>query len=371
MKRIANCILAAVLLLSCGCATPKTQQETPEVSTAVPEESESIDSPYDLRQVNTINLALGHSGTDESLNGYWAVRFKQRVEELSAGKITVDIYGDSKLGSDLEIAEACRYGTVDIQITSPAAIATVVPEVAVFDMPFLFDTLEQARAALDDETFFNYLALNYKENGLILLPLTDQGFRNLSLSVSVDGLEDFQALTVRCMDNPYHAAFWQALGFRTLNMDIADVYLALQKGGVHGQENPYHQIYTRKFYEVQKYVTNSQHLLYIGDMHISKITWDSLSSVSQEILWQAALDCQSVMPEYVDEANLTALEQMSKEGIRLINFDSIPNFREKCRDLTMNTAYEEIAAVTGKEILDLWCAAAKCEQRRALQKEDS
>lgn len=359
MKRLFAFALAGALTLLCACAPQPSVPQTPAQPPVQQGEPEHTGSPYDLKKVNEINLALGHSGTQGSLNGYWAQRFKRRVEELSCGKITVDIYGDSKLGSDLEIARACQYGTVDIHITSPAALASMIPEVAVFDMPFLFNDLEQAREALAEETFFEYLAGRYKENGLILLPFTDQGFRNLSLSVPVEGLEDFKGLTVRCMDNPHHTAFWQALGFDTVSMDIAGVYLALQKGGVHGQENPYHQIYTRKFYEVQKYVTNSRHLLYIGDMHVSKITWDSLSAVSQEILWQAALDAQAAMPEYVDEANLTALEQMTKEGIRLIDFDNIPDLRQRCRSLTYDVAYESISAVTGTEILDLWCAAAQ------------
>lgn len=358
MKRIFSFLLAGLMLLTSACGAPSAPQQSPEPTPAQKEEAVSAQSPYDLSKVNTMNLALGHSGTSESLNGEWARRFKRRVEELSGGKITVDIYGDSKLGSDLEIARACQYGTVDIQITSPAALATMIPEVAVFDMPFLFDGLARARAALAEETFFRYLAERYRENGLVLLPFTDQGFRNLSLSVPVEKMSDFEGLTVRCMDNEHHTAFWSALGFDTVTMDIAGVYLALQKGGVHGQENPYHQIYTRKFYEVQKYVTNSRHLLYIGDMHVSKITWDSLSAVSQNLLWDAALDVQAAMPEYVDEANLTALEQMTREGIRLINFDNIPGLRVQWQKQTYDVAYQSISAVTGTEILDLWCAAA-------------
>ncbi len=355
MRHLQTAMCALILLLLCACSASvplnhgaETQAGTQDISSF----------PYGYDKVNQINLVLGFSGPDSSLNGYWASQYKQHVEDLSNGKITIDIYSESMLGSDLEMAADCQYGTVDIQITTPAALVTVIPEAAIFDMPFLFKDLTSARAALSGEVFFQYLAEAYEKNGLILLPLTDQGFRDLSISTPIESFDDLKPLTIRCLNNEHHVAFWEALGIHTVSMDIADVYLALQKGGVQGEENPYDQIYHRKFFEVQKYVTNSNHLLYVGAMHISKITWDSLSETSQNILWSAAEECRRLMPEHVDIANAKALAQMNKEGIRLIDFDSIPELREQCRALCQPAAYDSIAAVTGNEILDSWCATA-------------
>lgn len=355
MKRISALFLLLACLLS-GCQG-EAGGERAEPEPPVP--AASSGSPYDSDKISQINLVLSYSGPETSINGYWAQQYKQRVEQLSSGKITIDIYSDSILGSDLEVVRDCQYGTVDIQITSPASLVTFVPEAAVFDMPFLFQSLENARAALADPVFFDYLAEAYAQKGLVLLPLTDEGFRNLSLSEPVESLADLKGMTIRCMYNEHHVAFWQALGLETVSMDIADVYLALQKGGVQGQENPYDQIYNRKFYEVQKYMTNSSHLLYIGGMHVSKITWDSLSYTAQDILWQAAEECRQILPDYVDRVNQEALDRMLREGARLIDFDQIPGLRAQCRALSYDVAYSSIAGVVGTEILDRWCAAAE------------
>lgn len=84
-----------------------------------------------------------------------------------------------------------------------------------------------------------YSSLLSRKKELILMPLADQGFRELSLSQPIQSLANLQGLTIRCLYNEHHTAFGQALGLETVSMDIADVYLALQKGGIQGEENPY------------------------------------------------------------------------------------------------------------------------------------
>ena len=350
-------VLILLLLLLTGCQRPPavSASSVPGGPTAA---GSGQSSPYSSSETPPVNLVLSYSGPETSVNGWWALQYKQLVEQLSGGTITIDVYSDSILGSDLEVVRDCQYGTVDIQIASPSALVTFIPEAAVFDVPFLFQSLEQARAALADPVLFRYLSNAYEEKELILMPLADQGFRELSLSQPIQSLTDLQGLTIRCLYNEHHTAFWQALGLETVSMDIADVYLALQKGGIQGEENPYAQIHDRKFYELQKYMTNSDHLLFVGGMHISKATWDSLSSDDQETLWQAAEECRMILPDYVDQANEQALEQMSREGISLIDFDAIPGLRAQCRALTYEAAYESVVAVTGAEILDRWCSSA-------------
>lgn len=350
MKRFI-CLLLVYSVLLCGCQREAVSNSGTSSTSNTPPSSSSS---YDTDKIHQINLVLSYSGPTTSANGYWAEQYKERVEALSNGKITIDIYSDSILGSDLDVLLDCQYGTVDIQIASPASLVTSIPEAAIFDMPFLFQDLAAARSALSEQEFFDYLSQAYVQKGLVLLSLTDQGFRSLSLSVPVQSLSDLNGLTIRCMYNQHHADLWGALGVQTISMDISDTYLALQKGGVQGQENTYGEMYTRKFYEVQKYITNSNHLLYVGGMHISKITWDSLSATAQDVLWQAAEECQQIMPEYVDEANLIALEQMLRSGSELIDFDQIPGLRQLCLASTYDVAYNSISPVTGSDILNRW-----------------
>ena len=359
MKRIF-CLTLICLSLLCSCqeGPAAASSASSSLSNSASEPSD-CSSDYDTDKISPINLVLSYSGPTTSANGYWATQYKQRVERLSGGKITIDIYSDSTLGSDLDVLLDCQYGTVDIQIASPASLVSSIPEAAIFDIPFLFQDLTTARTALSDPVFFDYLSQAYVEKGIVLLSLTDQGFRSLSSNVPIQSLADFEGLTIRCMYNQHHTDFWGALGVQAVSMDIADTYLALQKGGVQGQENTYGEIYNRKFYEVQKYITNSNHLLYVGGMHISKITWDSLSSTAQDVLRKAADECAQILPVYVDQANLYDLKQMLQAGSHLIDFDQIPGLREQCLDLTYEVAYDSISQVTGSDILDLWCSLAQ------------
>ena len=347
MKKLvygACALLLTAGLSGCGNAIPAASSETDAGASRQKEK---------VQLVNEMNLVLGTAAGKGSLGDTFALYFKEEIETASDGRITVDVYNSGILGSDLEMVQDCRYGTVDIQLANVGAVNTVIPQGALFDMPFLFDREESARTAMKNPEVFEYYANACKEQDLILIALMDCGFRNLSLSIPAVSLEELEGLTIRCLNNDNQIAFWQDMGLDPIAMDIADVYLALQKGGITGQENPYDTIYTDKLYEVQKYMTNSRHLLHIDALYFSKITWDSLSATSQQLLREAAQAACSRTEGAVEEANQNALERMQREGIKLLEFDAL---RGELRQRCQQNAYERIAAVTGTEMLDIWCA---------------
>lgn len=360
MKKMKKLIaLGLALVMAAGmiaCSKPQTEQPSGEGTPGVPQ---TADGGYDLSQVGTRTLTFAHTGAAGSANEFWGDEMKKAIEEKSGGKIQVEVYGASQLGSDVSICNDLQSGAIDLQVCSPAALVTIIPEAAVFDMPFLFSDVESAREALADEEFFAAMKKAYDKAGLTLLTLYDQQFRELTTNRNITSYEDLSGMSLRTMNNKHHIAFWSAMNCLPTPLDTADIFLALQQGMIEGQENPYGQIVDKKMYDVQKYVTNSNHIFYVGDVFMSKATFESLNDVEKQIIQDAADDVKVLAREFVDRTTEEALNKLSTEyGMTFIDFDQIPGIREKMAEATHDVAYKSISDAIGSELLDKWIAAA-------------
>lgn len=355
MAMAAAALLGMSLLSGCG----NSGEETTAAATTGGTETEANGSEaaasgdYDLSQVEERTYVLGHSGSAGSTNDFWGLEFARLVEEKSGGLMKIDMYNASQLGSDTSMAADVQAGAVDFQITSPAAIPNVVPESAVFDMPFLFNTIEEARVAMMDEEVFEGVSQAFETQNLKLFPLTDQGFRCISTNTEITGIDSFQGMTLRTMNNPYQIAWFTAMGVAATPLNTSEIYLALQQGMLSGQENPWSQIYDKGLYDVQKYVTNSNHVLYVGCLYMGIDNWNNLSPVEQQILWDAAEETVPIVQEHTDTFENEMLQKLIDEkGMTYIDFDQIPGLRDELREKTFDVAYEVITADIGNELLD-------------------
>ncbi|MBQ0026599.1 MAG: TRAP transporter substrate-binding protein, partial [Lachnospiraceae bacterium] len=171
-------------------------------------------------------------------------------------------------------------------------------------------------------------------------------------------------MALRTMNNKHHMAFWGAMGALPTPLDTADIFLALQQGMIEGQENPYGQIVDKKMYEVQKYVTNTNHIFYIGDVFMSKMTFDSLNEVEQQIICDAATEVKALAMDFVDKTTDEALKKLTSElGMTMIDIDAIPGMRDAMANATHDAAYNSIKEAIGNELLDKWIAAAEAASK--------
>lgn len=363
VKFISLCLAFTMVLSLASCSKSPSNSSTTNPNTSGADSSAkqpvSDAGGYDLNQVSERTLTFAHTGAAGSANEFWGDEMKKSIEEKSGGKITVEVYGASQLGSDVSICNDLQSGAIDLQVCSPAALVTIIPEAAVFDMPFLFSDVESGRKALDNEEFFVAMKEAYDKAGLTLLTLYDQQFRELTSNKNITSYEDLSGLSLRTMNNKHHIAFWSAMNCLPTPLDTADIFLALQQGMLDGQENPYGQIVDKKMYEVQTYVTNSNHIFYVGDVFMSKITFDSLNDVEKQIIQDSADEVKDAASEFVDKTTEEALDKLSSEyGMTFIDFDQIPGIREKMAEATHDVAYKSISEAIGSELLDKWIAAA-------------
>ncbi|KEJ92762.1 TRAP transporter substrate-binding protein [Synergistes jonesii] len=310
-------------------------------------------------ELESRTFVFAHTGAPGSTNEFWAETFKALLDKYSGGKLKVDIFGSSQLGDDISICSDVQAGAVDFQVCSPAALTNIVPAGYVFDMPFLFSDVKTARAALADKAFFKEVGAGFEKAGMKLFPLFDTWFRELTSNKNITSFESLKGVSLRTMNNAVHLNFWRALGCAPTPMATSEIYMALEQGMIDGQENPYGQLVDKKLFDVQKYVTNSNHIFYVGNSCISLKTWNSLSPEAQKIMWRAAEETTKRTYEFVDKNEKTAFNKLINEkGMKFIDFDKIPGLREACRKATFDVAYKDISEKIGNALLDKWIAAA-------------
>ncbi len=145
---------------------------------------------------------------------------QKEVSRLSHGKMKIEVYPNSTLGGDRELLESCKDGDIPFVVQNTAPQVTFLPDTAVFDLPSAFTTIQQARAAVDNEEFYQKMEKVYQKGGYKLLGYADQGFRVMSTNKNVKSINDFKGQKIRTMENSYHLKFWKTLWSESNTNDI-------------------------------------------------------------------------------------------------------------------------------------------------------
>ncbi len=236
-----------------------------------------------------VTLKLGHIAEPENPYGQGADYFAELVKERTNGEVIVQVYPSSQLGNQRDLVEGLTFGTVDMTLTGTAVLGNFIPEVAVFDLPFIFRDIPHAYHALD--TIGMELCKKGENRGMITLAIWENGVRHMTNNKRpIKEPADMQGLKIRVMEQPVYIEMMKALGASPTPMSMSELYTSLEKNVIDGQENPLAHIATKRFYEVQKYISLSGHTYASEPVLISTIAWNKLNAEQQEILRQAAVD---------------------------------------------------------------------------------
>jgi tripartite ATP-independent transporter DctP family solute receptor len=267
----------------------------------------------------TIRIAGGAVGPEHSLTKTFNF-LKEKLEENSDGKFKVDLKVAGELGEDREIIEAMQMGEVHLASPSPAALGGFNKSVAILDMPFLFADRETAYSVLDGEPG-KMILTNLEESGFKGLGYFENGFRNVSNNVKpIESIEDFKGLSIRTMQNQTHIEAWKLLGANPTPMAFGELYTALQQGTVDGQENPFGLILANKFYEVQKYITVTNHVYAPNVVITNKAFIEGLPEDLQEVFVNAVNEAIDYNRQLAQEEETTAREALEAEGMEVYEF---------------------------------------------------
>jgi len=233
------------------------------------------------------SIKFSHVTAVDTPKGKAAEFFKQELERISGGRVKVSVYPNSQLYRDNDAVSALLMNSVQIICPSTAKLTTIVPEFQVVDLPYLFPSRENVHAAFDGR-LGSMLAELLEKKGYKLLSFWDGGYKQLgNNSRPIHKPSDAKGLKFRIMSSKVLSAQFLHIHANPQIMPFSEVYTALEQGVIDGQENTWFNMYTQKFNEVQKYITETDHG-YLGYVLLtSRKFWNSLPPDLQESMTEA------------------------------------------------------------------------------------
>jgi TRAP-type transport system periplasmic protein len=267
----------------------------------------------------------------------------------SGGKMKLQAFWGGALGGDLQATQALRSGTQEMVVTSTSPLVGILADLGVFDLPFLFANEKEADAILDG-SFGKLISDKMPGVGLVNLSYWENGFRNLTNSKKpVAKVEDFPGLKVRVMQNNIFLDTFKTLGTNAVPMAFQEVFAALETKAIDGQENPFVTIDTSKMYEVQKFLSITNHAYTPFMILYSKALFDRLSADEQKALLDCSAEGQKEQRMVSRALSEKSLESVKKNGMQ-VNVIA-PEEQKRMRD-AVKPVYERGAATIGKETVD-------------------
>jgi tripartite ATP-independent transporter DctP family solute receptor len=213
-----------------------------------------------------------------------ALQFMKRVEGRTGGQVKIEIFPAAQLGSETEMAQKIRLGTVDMAASSLNYLIKYEKAFAVVIMPYQFDSYAHAHRVLDGPAM-KWLAPLAEKQGFVILSNWEWGFRNLTNNKHpINKAEDVRGLKIRVPPVAELEATMAALGAEVSKIGFKELYKGLSQGVVDGQENPLNVIYYNKLYEVQKHLALTRHVYYNLLHLVSARSWAKLTAEQQQIL---------------------------------------------------------------------------------------
>lgn len=322
----------------------QTQQTAAEATTG--EELEETVKVTDIDGEYHWNAAM--SVSDTTINYKIVERFAKLINARSGGKIDVTIYPSGQMGNTTEFSQGVIDGTIDIGSGMTTDLVDFIPQNAVFDMPNLFPDIETMRKVLKGE-FADTMNEYNQAGGVMMLGYADAGFRQLTTNKEVRTLSDLKGQNIRVMTNPYHIAYWNALGANAVSMEFTEVFMGLQQGTIDGQENPYMNIVTNNVQEVQKYVVETNHVGHIITFFMNNALYQSLPDDVKALVDECAADAVSYGNEIADESIAAYKQTCIDAGCEIITLDEsvMADLKEKA-----NIVYDMVRKNLGDEIVD-------------------
>ena len=263
----------------------------------------------------------------------------------------IQVYANSTLGGDRDLLETCADGDIPFVVQHPAPQVSFMKDLAVFDLPCVFDSLDDCRKKLDDPDFYNLISQVYTDGGYHLLGMADQGFRIMSTNKPVYSLADFKGQKIRTMENSYHLAFWKAIGANPTPMTFSEVYIGLQQHTIDAQENPYEVIVSNRLYEQQDYVVETNHLPHLISLIVNDDFFQNLTPEEQKIMTQAAKTATEYAREQSDARIFDRIATIEASGTAILTLS------DETRDAIRKAAgsvYESIRENIDPEIYDAY-----------------
>jgi tripartite ATP-independent transporter DctP family solute receptor len=263
-----------------------------------------------------MELKFGHVGEPGSLFAASAEEYAKRANARLGGKAKVVVYGSSQLGGDKELLQKLKLGTVDIALPS-TVMSSEADLFGVFEMPYLVkDRAHMQR--IEKEVFWKSLAPAAEAKGLKIIAVWENGYRHITNSKRpINTPADLQGIKLRVPEGKWRVKMFQAYGANPSPMKFSEVFTALQTGVMDGQENPFTQIYSAKFQEVQKFLSLTGHVYTPAYATVGAKKWASLPADVRKTLEGTAKETQAFVYAKAAKDDEELLGKIKAAGVQV------------------------------------------------------
>ena len=343
-KRIISTVLCATMMTTmtaCSLKSPETAATTAKVQeteSAVAGGEVSADSKdtQDMGAQNDPKVKLVYAEVNplDTIVGQVAVKFKERVEELSGGSVEIDLQAGGVLGAEGDVLDNMvgGAGTIDMARLSVASLpAYNLKKTKLLALPYEFVSREHYWNFAESDIAQEFLD-EPEAIGLKGLFLGEEGFRHIFTKNEIKGVEDLAGMKIRVSTDPTMVAMVESLGASATVVAYTELYSSLQTGVVDGAENPINNYYTNALYEVAPYLILDGHQLGAIEVVISDASWNKLTQAQKACIEQASKECAEYNREIVEKGEQDTLELL-KDKVQIIPVEDKTPWINACADL--------------------------------------
>lgn len=310
-KHVSILTAAALLFLVTGCQSSSSSSKPKNAPVAI---------SYPL------TLQAGYSTAPDDPRGTALEIFQTIVEEQTNGNILIELHPSGELGSDAELIEKMTKSEVDMTVSSAGNYASYAPRIGISALPFLFEDFESAWEFVDSPTM-QEVNKDLESHNIHVLSYFDNGFRCVTTSEKVgpvEKVEDMKGLKIRTPENQIVMETMKALSAEPESFPFAELKDALKNGKFDAQENPIPVIYNNKLYEVQKYLSVTNHSYDAMPFTIRQDIWDSLTTEYQEVLSAAAEIAGNQNRILIKNETTDMVQRLEEAGMEIVYPDLKP-----------------------------------------------
>ena len=263
-----------------------------------------------------IELKYGHVGAPGSLFDASVNKFAKRVNAQMAGKVHIVTFGSSQLGKDKELLQKLKLGTVDFSLPS-TVMSTVADEFGLFEMPYLVKNRDHMHR-IEKEIFWPKIAPAAEAKGYKILAVWENGFRHITNNLRpINVPADLKGIKLRTPKGAWRVKMFKSYGANPTPMSFSEVFTALKTGVIDGQENPFAQIYSAKFQEVQKYLSLTGHVYTPAYVTVGKKKWASLPADVRSGIEKIAKQTQGFVYDTAAAMETDLLSKLKAGGMKV------------------------------------------------------
>ncbi len=247
-------------------------------------------------------------------------KFADELEKMTNGQVKVEIVGGGTLGGEREMFEGVQMGTLDMGTAVNSVLSQFIPEMVLLDQPYLFDSAEQARAAIDGK-LGDLIREKAEAQGVHVIGWIESGFRDVFSKKPITKIEDFKGVKIRTMENAMQIAAFNAVGAISTPMAFTEQYTALQQGTIDANENAVCNMLVNKYYEIIKNVTSTHHQFTVIAVVVSDRAWNKIPDEYKPKMYEAMKIATKWQREHLDKLNADAKVELEKLGVQFHDID--------------------------------------------------